>query len=230
MTGTGSWPLPTPSTSSERGEGAFRCWASPTTGTGSWPLPTPSSSSETIGGSGVQRASRAAQPEQESANKLSIRTDQPFSLCVTPSPPCPRWTQWIFTKLFERGLAYRAEVPVNWCPELGTVLANEEVIDGKSERGGYPVVRLPMRQWMLRITAYADRLLEDLEGLDWADSIKEMQRNWIGRSEVRLCAGIPALRAPQLRWWCETRTPVIRPVGTAEEITTHRISRVNTLL
>ena len=81
-------------------------------------------------------------------------------------------------------------MPVNWCPELGTVLANEEVIDGKSERGGYPVVRLPMRQWMLRITAYADRLLEDLEGLDWADSIKEMQRNWIGRSEVRLLGSL----------------------------------------
>ena len=75
------------------------------------------------------------------------------------------------------------QVPVNWCPELGTVLANEEVIDGLSERGSHPVVRLPMKQWMLRITAYADRLLEDLEGLDWPESIKEMQRNWIGRSE-----------------------------------------------
>ncbi len=75
------------------------------------------------------------------------------------------------------------EVPVNWCPALGTVLANEEVIDGKSERGGHPVIRKPMKQWMLRITAYADRLLEDLEELDWPESIKEMQRNWIGRSE-----------------------------------------------
>jgi leucyl-tRNA synthetase len=72
---------------------------------------------------------------------------------------------------------------VNWCPALGTVLANEEVIDGLSERGGHPVVRLPMKQWMLRITAYADRLLENLDTLDWPDSIKEMQRNWIGRSE-----------------------------------------------
>jgi leucyl-tRNA synthetase len=80
-------------------------------------------------------------------------------------------------------LAYQAEVPVNWCPELGTVLANEEVVDGKSERGGYPVVRMPLRQWMLRITAYAERLLEDLECLDWSDALKEMQRNWIGRSE-----------------------------------------------
>jgi leucyl-tRNA synthetase len=75
------------------------------------------------------------------------------------------------------------QVPVNWCPALGTVLANEEVIDGVSERGGHPVVRLPMKQWMLRITAYADRLLENLDMLDWPESIKEMQRNWIGRSE-----------------------------------------------
>ena len=82
-----------------------------------------------------------------------------------------------------RRLAYRAEVPVNWCPELGTVLANEEVIDGKSERGGYPVVRMPLTQWMLRITAYAERLVDDLEDLDWPRPIKEMQRNWVGRSE-----------------------------------------------
>ena len=146
----------------------------------------------------------------------------------TTSPEYYKWTQWIFCQLFKRGLAYQAEVPVNWCPALGTVLANEEVIDGKSERGDHPVVRLPMKQvstplrmqnstevsshcelgitphrsvsgtemqagvpiisvtalqWMLRITAYADRLLEDLETLDWPDSIKDMQRNWIGRSE-----------------------------------------------
>ncbi len=82
-----------------------------------------------------------------------------------------------------RRLAYQAEVPVNWCEALGTVLANEEVIDGKSERGGYPVVRMPLRQWLLRITAYAERLIEDLEGLDWSESIKKMQRDWIGRSE-----------------------------------------------
>ncbi|EFN59055.1 hypothetical protein CHLNCDRAFT_55974 [Chlorella variabilis] len=101
----------------------------------------------------------------------------------TCDPRYYRWTQWIFLQLFNQGLAYQAEVPVNWCPALGTVLANEEVIDGVSERGGHPVVRMPMKQWMLRITAYGDRLLQDLEGLDWADSIKEMQRNWIGRSE-----------------------------------------------
>ena len=93
-----------------------------------------------------------------------------------------KWTQWIFTQLHKKGLAYVAEVPVNWCPALGTVLANEEVIDGKSERGGHPVERRPMRQWMLKITAYGDRLLDDLEGLDWSEGIKEMQRNWIGRS------------------------------------------------
>ena len=94
-----------------------------------------------------------------------------------------KWTQWIFLKLYEKGLAYIDEVAVNWCSALGTVLANEEVIDGKSERGGHPVERRPMKQWMLKITDYADRLLEDLEELDWPESIKEMQRNWIGRSE-----------------------------------------------
>jgi leucyl-tRNA synthetase len=101
----------------------------------------------------------------------------------TTDPGYTKWTQWIFAKLFERGLAYEAEVPVNWCPALGTVLANEEVIDGRSERGGHPVMRVPMRQWMLRITAYADRLLEDLHELDWPEPIKKMQRDWIGRSE-----------------------------------------------
>ncbi|OWM83379.1 hypothetical protein CDL15_Pgr012860 [Punica granatum] len=101
----------------------------------------------------------------------------------TIEPEYYKWTQWIFLQLFKRGLAYQAEVPVNWCPALGTVLANEEVIDGVSERGGHPVIRKPMRQWMLKITEYADRLLEDLDDLDWPESIKEMQRNWIGRSE-----------------------------------------------
>ncbi len=101
----------------------------------------------------------------------------------TTDPKYYKWTQWIFLQLYKRGLAYEQEAPVNWCPALKTVLANEEVINGLSERGNHPVIRKPMRQWMLKITQYADRLLEDLEGLDWPDSIKEMQRNWIGKSE-----------------------------------------------
>ena len=101
----------------------------------------------------------------------------------TTDPGYVRWTQWIFRQLYERDLAYIAEVPVNWCPKLGTVLANEEVIDGRSERGGHPVVRIPMRQWMLRITAYADRLVDDLDDLDWPEPIKKMHRDWVGRSE-----------------------------------------------
>ncbi|MEK3788289.1 leucine--tRNA ligase [Paenibacillus sp. FSL K6-1230] len=110
---------------------------------------------------------------------FSYDWDREFS---TTDPDYYKWTQWIFIQLYKRGLAYVAEVPVNWCPALGTVLANEEVIDGKSERGGHPVIRKPMRQWMLKITAYAERLLEDLEELDWSESIKDMQRNWIGKS------------------------------------------------
>ena len=124
----------------------------------------------------------------------------------TTDPRYYKWTQWIFLQIYNswfnpdtnkaepistyRGtdpdsvrLAYVADVPVNWCPELGTVLANEEVVDGKSEIGGFPVVRRPMRQWMLRITAYAERLLNELDGLDWPEGIKLLQRNWIGRSE-----------------------------------------------
>src|SRR6266513_590615 len=124
----------------------------------------------------------------------------------TTDPPYYKWTQWIFLQIYNswfnpktntaepiktyRGknpdqvrLAYVADVPVNWCPELGTVLANEEVVDGKSEVGGFPVVRRPMRQWMLRITAYAERLLKELDGLDWPEGIKLLQRNWIGKSE-----------------------------------------------
>lgn len=94
-----------------------------------------------------------------------------------------KWTQWIFTVLYNRGLAYEDEISVNWCPALKTVLANEEVIDGKSEVGGHPVERRPMKQWVLKITEYADRLLEDLDTLDWPDNIKELQRNWIGKSQ-----------------------------------------------
>ena len=124
----------------------------------------------------------------------------------TADPDFYRWTQWIFLQIYNSWfnpetdraepistypgddpdsvrLAYVAEVPVNWCPELGTVLANEEVIDGKSEVGGFPVVRRPMRQWMLRITAFAERLIDELEALDWPAGIKLLQRNWIGQSE-----------------------------------------------
>ena len=101
----------------------------------------------------------------------------------TTDPKYYKWTQWIFLQLFKKDLAYEAEVPVNWCPELGTVLANEEVIDGKSERGGHPVYRVPMRQWILKITEYSESLLEGLNELDWPEGIKELQRNWIGRSE-----------------------------------------------
>jgi leucyl-tRNA synthetase len=100
----------------------------------------------------------------------------------TTDPGYYKWTQWIFIQLYKQGLAYVDEIPVNWCPELGTVLANEEVIDGKSERGNFPVYRVPMRQWVLRITKYAERLLEDLELVDWPVSTKEMQINWIGKS------------------------------------------------
>ena len=104
----------------------------------------------------------------------------------TTDPDFYKWTQWMFSKLYEKGLAYEEEVAVNWCPALGTVLSNEEVIDGVSERGGHPVYRRPMRQWVLKITAYAERLLEDLEELDWPESLKAMQRNWIGKSEGAL--------------------------------------------
>ena len=100
----------------------------------------------------------------------------------TTDPNYYKWTQWIFKKLYEKGLAYVDEVPVNWCPALGTVLSNEEVIDGKSERGGHPVERRPMRQWVLKITDYAEKLLADLDILDWPESLKAMQRNWIGKS------------------------------------------------
>jgi leucyl-tRNA synthetase len=100
----------------------------------------------------------------------------------TTAPGYVRWTQWIFLQLYKKGLAFQSEVPVNWCPGLGTTLSNEEVVDGKSEIGGYPIERLPLRQWMLRITAYADRLDDDLAGLDWPET-KQKQHTWIGRSE-----------------------------------------------
>ncbi len=113
---------------------------------------------------------------------------------ATIHPEYYKWTQWIFTLLHEQGLAYEAEVAVNWCPELGTVLANEEVVDGFSEVGGHPVERRPMKQWMLRITAYAERLLNDLDLVDWPEPIKELQRNWIGRSDgAEVDFAVPAL-------------------------------------
>ena len=125
----------------------------------------------------------------------SLGTDYDWSREIdTTDPGYMRWTQWIFRKLHERGLAYLAEVPVNWCPALGTVLANEEVIDGKSERGGHPVIRVPLRQWMLRITAYADRLIDDLDDVDWPEAIKKMQRDWVGRSlGARIRFELPSL-------------------------------------
>jgi len=102
---------------------------------------------------------------------------------ATSDPKYYKWTQWIFTKLYERGLAYQADLMVNYCPALGTVLANEEIESGKSKEGGYPIERRPLRQWVLKITAYADRLLEDLKEVDWPEGLKKLQTNWIGRSE-----------------------------------------------
>jgi leucyl-tRNA synthetase len=110
----------------------------------------------------------------------SFDWDREVSTC---EPSFYKWTQFIFLKLFEKGLAYQTEAPVNWCPALRTVLANDEVIDGKSERGGHPVIRKPMKQWMLRITDYAERLLQDLDLVNWPERTKEAQRNWIGKSE-----------------------------------------------
>ena len=110
---------------------------------------------------------------------FSYDWDREFSTC---DPSFYKWTQWIFQSLFEDGLAECVDMPVNWCEELGTVLANDEVIDGKSERGGYPVVRKNMRQWVINIPKYAERLLEGLDTIDWPESTKEIQRNWIGRS------------------------------------------------
>ncbi|HRD55670.1 MAG TPA: class I tRNA ligase family protein, partial [Parachlamydiaceae bacterium] len=99
---------------------------------------------------------------------------------ATSDPDYYKWTQWIFTKLYEKGLAYESEMLVNYCPALGTVLANEEVENGKAKEGGHPVERRPLRQWVLKITAYADRLIEDLDLVDWPESLKKLQVNWIG--------------------------------------------------
>lgn len=117
---------------------------------------------------------------QMSSFGFSFDWDREISSC---EPNYYKWTQFIFLKLYERGLAYQKEVPVNWCPALRTVLANEEVVDGKSERGGHPVIRMPMKQWMLKITDYAERLLEGLDRINWPEKTKDGQRNWIGKSE-----------------------------------------------
>lgn len=130
---------------------------------------------------------------------------------TTSSPEYYKWTQWIFLRLFERGLAYMADVPVNWSPSLGTVLSNEEVHDGKYVETGEPVERRLMRQWMLRITAYAERLLEDLDELDWPESIKEQQRNWIGKSEG---AYIDFEIVDNGQWTIDDRPPPIRTFTT----------------
>jgi len=133
----------------------------------------------------------------------------------TTDPKFYKWTQWIFEQMYKKGLAYESETLVNWSPDLGTVVANEEIIDGKTERGGFPVVRKPMRQWMLKITAYADRLLDDLDDIDWPESIKEMQRNKVamprsaqmaaaltvrGSSPSGSTIRLPALRASSVSW------------------------------
>ncbi|MBA1393576.1 leucine--tRNA ligase, partial [Lactobacillus sp. XV13L] len=114
-------------------------------------------------------------------NKLGFSYDWDRELS-TADPRFYKWTQWTFEQMYKHGLAYEAEVPVNWSPDLGTVVANEDIVDGKTERGGYPIYRRNMKQWVLRITKYADRLLAGLDKLDWPENIKEMQRNWIGRS------------------------------------------------
>jgi leucyl-tRNA synthetase len=131
--------------------------------------------------------------EQLQSLGFSYDWDREVATC---DPAYFKWTQWIFLQLLDRGLAYQAEVAVNWCPALGTVLANEEVINGLSERGNHPVVRKKMKQWMLKITAYGDALLNDLDDpdLDWPESIKAMQRNWIGRSEgAQLAFDVPGV-------------------------------------
>ena len=114
---------------------------------------------------------------------FSFDWDRQISTC---EPKYYKWTQWIFVQLFNAGLARQIDTSVNWCEELGTVLANDEIINGKSERGGFPVVRKKMKQWILDIPAYAERLLEGLNDIDWPESTKEMQRNWIGKSEGAL--------------------------------------------
>jgi leucyl-tRNA synthetase len=130
----------------------------------------------------------------------------------TADPKFYRWTQWIFARLYERGLAYQAEVPVWWCEDLKTVLANEEVINGRSERGDHPCERRPLKQWMLKITAYADRLVDDLALVDWPESVKTMQREWIGRSEgAEIDFGVQGHPREMLRVFTARRSWCSRP-------------------
>ena len=157
----------------QRSAGSSRCSASATTGTASWPRPT-SNTSAGRSGSSCRSYDTWFDHEQQRG--------RPIASCRFPPTCKQQGDDAVRTYQDEHRLAYQTEAPVNWCPALGTVLANEEVIDGKSERGGHPVVRMPLRQWMLRITAYADRLEKDLEALDWSEGIKALQRNWIGRS------------------------------------------------
>ncbi|MCB1181433.1 MAG: leucine--tRNA ligase [Chlamydiia bacterium] len=119
---------------------------------------------------------------KEQLNSLGYSYDWDREL-RTSDPEFYKWTQWIFTRLYEKGLAYEAKMLVNYCPALGSVLANEEIEEGRSKEGGHLVERRPLRQWMLKITEYAERLLDDLEKLDWPESLKKLQRNWIGKSE-----------------------------------------------
>ena len=145
----------------------------------------------------------------------------------TTDPGYYKWTQWIFLQLYRKGLAYQERVPVNWCPALGTVLANEEVTnEGRSERGNHPVVRRPLRQWMLRITAYAERLLDDLDTLDWPESIKEMQRNWIGKSTG---ADVDFYIGDAVAGWRETRQAGGYPESAGDDVLRVYTTRPDTL-
>lgn len=147
----------------------------------------------------------------------------------TCDPAYYKWTQWIFLKLYQKGLVYQTEAPVNWCPALKTVLANDEVVDGKSERGGHPVFRVPMKQWMFRITDYAEKLLKGLDALDWPESTKELQRNWIGKSvglQLRFQVGTDAFEVfttrPDTLWGVSyvalaPEHPLVAKITTAEQ-------------
>ena len=143
------------------------------TGTASWPPPTWPTSAGRNSSSSCS-STPGSTPKQQKG--------RPIAELPIPDEVAEQGPAAVDRYRDEHRLAYQIEAPVNWCPALGTVLANEEVIGGLSERGGHPVVRMPLRQWMLRITAYADRLEKDLDGLDWSESIKMLQRNWIGRS------------------------------------------------